>query len=299
MSQRPSISRTTFLERGRNWLSGSGSPIEKAFRTCENPACRQRRLYWPAWLRKEEGICLQGQWYCSPECFEKAAQSALFRLLPAADEGPKRHHRMPIGLLLLSRGTINDEQLKRALLLQRQKGSGKIGKFLQEIQAASERDITEGLAEQWGCPVYPIGKGREFLQCASLLPLALLEAGRMLPVHFLRVQKTLYMAFVDGVDRTALYAVEQMLHLRTIPCIVSESDLSGALEMFRLLASAPTTVFESASEPLQMARTARSYAWQVGAKEVWLARSGRFIWIRMQTPLEFKDILFQSLSEVH
>jgi hypothetical protein len=299
MSPRQSSPGFEILARGRNWLSSSNSPIEKAFRTCENPPCRRRCLFWPAWLRKDEGICLQGQWYCSPECFEQAAKSAFFRLLPGTDEIPKRQHRIPIGLLLLSRGTINDEQLKRALLLQREQGGGKIGKILQEIRAASEQDITEGLAAQWGCPVYPLGKAREFLQCASLLPLTLLEDGHMLPVHYVRFQQTLFMAFVEGVDRTALYAVEQMLSLRTVPCIVSESELSCAFELFRPLASAATAVFESPTEPLEMARTTRSYAWQVGAKHVWVTRSGRFIWIRMQTPQEYKDILFQSLSEVH
>jgi hypothetical protein len=297
MRPRQSFPGSAFLARP-SWLSSNGSPIEKAFRTCENPACRQRRIFWTAWLRKNEGLCFQGQWYCSPACFEDAARSAFFRLLPGAEERSKKHHRIPIGLLLLSRGTISDEQLKRALLLQREKGRGKIGQFLQEIQAASERDITEALAAQWGCPIYPLGKARDFLQCASLLPLALLEAGRMLPVHYLRLQQTLFMAFVEGVDRTALYAVEQMLHLRTVPCIVSESDLSGALESFGPLASAPTAVFERPSEPMEMARTTRSYAWQVGAKDVWAARSGRFIWIRMQTEQGYKDILFQSLSEV-
>jgi hypothetical protein len=298
VSQRQPIPESALLARGRNWLSGGSSPIVKAFRNCGNSACRQRRFFWPAWLRKDEGIRLQGHWYCGPECFEHAAQSAFFRLLPGAEEGPKKRHRIPIGLLLLSRGTINDDQLKRALHLQREKGGGKIGKFLREIQAASEQDITEGLAAQWGCPVYPLGKARDFLQCASLLPLTLLEDGRMLPVHYLRLQQTLYMAFVEGVDRTALYAVEQMLHLRTVPCIVSESDLLGALDSFRPLTGPPTAVFESPNEPLEMARTTRSYAWQVGATDVWAARSGRYIWIRMQTPREHKDILFQSLSEV-
>jgi hypothetical protein len=119
----------------------------------------------------------------------------------------------------------------------------------------------------------------------------------MLPVHYLRLQKTLYMAFVEGIDRTALYAIEQMLHVRTIPCIVSESELNGALATFRPLAVSPTAVFESTNEPMEMARTTRSYAWQVGAKEVWVVRSGQFIWIRMQTEQENKDILFQSFSE--
>jgi hypothetical protein len=299
MSQNHASSGFAFLSRGRNPAFHGANPMERAFRTCENTACRQRRIYWPSWLRKDEGISLQGQWYCSPECFEHAARTTLMRLLPVKDETPRRNHRIPIGLLLLSRGTINDHQLKQALVLQREHGGGKIGKCLREIQAASEQDITDGLAAQWGCPVYPLGKAREFLQCASLLPLTLLEAGRMLPVHYLRLQQTLYMAFVEGVDRTALYAVEQMLHLRTVPCIVSESELSGALESFRPLASAPAAVFESPNEPLEMARTTRSYAGQVGATDVWAARSGSFIWIRMRAPEGHKDILFQSLTEVH
>jgi hypothetical protein len=289
----------TLLAKGRTWLSGGGNRIEKALRRCQNSECKQRRDALSAWIRNDEGIRLHGQWYCGPECFEHAAQSVLFRLLPGTEDVPKRRHRIPIGLLLLSRGTINDDQLKQALLLQRRNGGDKIGKILQEIRAASEQDITEGLAAQWGCPTYPLGKAREFLRCASLLPLTLMEAGRMLPVHYLHLQETLYMAFVDGVDRTMLYAIEQMLHVRTVPCIVSESDLSGALESLRALASPPTAVFESSSEHREMARITRSYAWQLGAEEVWAVRSGRFIWIRMQTPQGYKDILFQSTGEVH
>jgi hypothetical protein len=298
MSQAHTFHGSTFLAKGRSWFSGSSSRIERALRKCENLACRQPRDLWNAWMRNDLGIRLEGHWYCSPDCFEHAAQSIFLRLLPGEENIPKRRHRIPIGLLLLSRGTISDEQLKQALLLQRTKGGGKIGKFLQEIEAASEQDITDVLAAQWGCPTYPLAKAREFLQCASLLPLTLLEAGRMLPVHYLPPQQTLFMAFVDGVDRTVLYAIEQMLHVRTVPCIVSESDLSCALESFRPLASVPTAVFESPSSPLEMARTTRSYAWQMGADEVWAVRSGRFIWIRMQTRQGYRDILFQSSGEV-
>ena len=80
---------------------------------------------------------LHGRWYCGPECFELAAQDEFLRLRPALENGQKKTHRLPIGLLLLSRGKINDAQLKQALTMQREKGTGKIGKFLQEIQAAS------------------------------------------------------------------------------------------------------------------------------------------------------------------
>jgi hypothetical protein len=299
MTSRQGIPETGILAMGRQWLSRGNGRIEHAFRKCGNPGCTRNRDFWSAWLRNDSGIRLQGEWYCSPECFETAAQSAFSSLLPAVEDAPHIRHRIPIGLLLLSRGTINDGQLKQALHLQRESGGGKIGKFLQEIRAASEKDITEVLAAQWGCPVYPLARAREFLQCATLLPLTLLEAGRMLPVHYLRAQRTLFMAFVEGVDRTALYAVEQMLQLRTIPCIVSESDLSGALAAVRALAGAAAAVFEKPSIPLEMARTTSSYARQMGAGDVRVARSGRFIWIRMETQQGSKDILFQALGEIH
>ncbi len=298
MTDRNSALGRASFTTGLNRLSSRFVPLRRMFQDCESPLCDQRRVLWPVWMRNSEGMRLQGHWYCSPDCFEHAANEALLRLLPAPEGVHKKSHRIPIGLLLLSRGMINDAQLKQALVLQRETGNGRIGKFLQEIQAVSEHDITAGLAAQWGCPVYPLDRAREFLQCASLLPLTLLETGRMLPVHHLRLQQTLYLAFVEGIDHSALYAVEQMLHLRTIPCIVSESALREAFEALHRAGDVPTTVFDGPIEPQEMARTTRSYAWQVGAHDVWMVRSGRFLWIRLQALEGCKDILFQSLADV-
>jgi len=284
--------------KGRLRLPSQIASLANMFCTCENPACLERCILWPEWIRKNKGINLQGKWYCSPECFEQAAQTAFQRLLPSPEAARKKAYRIPIGLLLLSRGMINNQQLKLALDLQRERGSGRIGKFLQEINAVSEKDITDGLAAQWGCPVYPLSQAREFLKCSSLLPLTLLEAGRMLPVHHLRLQRTLYIGFVEGIDHSALYAVEQMLQIRTVPCIVSESELLFALDSLRRGEGELATVFDSPSEPVEMARTTRSYARQVGATDVWMARSGRFIWTRLQSVHECKDILFQPLGSV-
>jgi hypothetical protein len=298
MAERYSTSQHFSISGGRLRLPNRLASLGKLVRVCQNRACLQRRILWPEWLRRNDGICLQGQWYCSSECFELAAQSVFHRLLPNPEGTRKKTHRIPIGLLLLSRGSINNEQLKLALDLQREKGSGRIGKFLQQIQALTERDLTDGLAAQWGCPVYPLGQAREFLKCASLLPLTLLETGRMLPVHHLRSAQMLYIGFVEGIDHSALYAVEQMLHLRTVPCIVPESELVSALESLRHAEGEPETVFDGPSNALDMARTTRSYARQVSATDAWIARSGRFIWIRLQTLQEPKDILFQALGEV-
>ncbi len=292
-------SRDFNLEGGRpestpNGLSNRLLRFRKFLKTCENLDCTKRKFSWRFWTRNADGIRLQGRWYCSPECFEQIAQKEFKRLCAAPEGGKKKVHRMPIGLLMLSRGMISDVQLKQALSLQREKGNARIGKFLQEIGAATEKDIAVGLAAQWGCPVYPLDESPDSLRFASLLPMGLLEAGRMLPVHLLRVPQTLYLAFVEGIDRNALYAVEQMLGLRTIPCIVSESAYVAAIEELNNIGDMRTTVFESRFEPREMARTTRSYAMRVGATEVWMVRSGRFVWVRLETLEGPKDILFRA-----
>jgi hypothetical protein len=71
-----------------------------------------------------------------------------------------------------------------------------------------------------------------------------------------------------------------------------------ALDALRRAEGDLATVFDSPSEAVEMARTTRSYARQVGATDVWMARSGRFIWTRMQCLNEFKDILFQATGSV-
>src|SRR5580693_7322615 len=103
MKQTHNFPGSALFEKGRNWLSANNGRIEKAFRPCQNYACRQPRDFWNAWMRNDQGVRLQDHWYCSPECFESAAQSALFRLLPGAVDEPKRPHRIPIGLVLLSK----------------------------------------------------------------------------------------------------------------------------------------------------------------------------------------------------
>jgi hypothetical protein len=265
-------------------------------RKCENAACRAPGL-WRSWrMREADGIRFQKRWYCGAHCFEQAALAECSRLLSQPSVIERRFHRIPIGLLMVSRGIINDRQLKDALALQRQSGGGRIGDHLRDIRAVTDDDIAAGLAAQWGCAVYPLERTREFLTCAALLPVELLESARMLPVHHTQATGTLHLAFAEGIDRSALYAVEQMLQLNTVPCIVSESALRRALEEFRGAITVAAAVFDGPLEIPDVVRTASSYACQVGAQEVSMARSGPFLWMRMRAAKSSKDVLFQAAT---
>ena len=276
--------------------SGAAAVLERFLRKCENPRCMRKRTRWPFSRGPVEGARLQGRWYCSGRCFEQAAADIFLKMLPLHEDGSKRPHRIPIGLLLLSRGVITEGQLKEALSLQRNAGGGPIGRFLRRIEAVNERELTAGLAAQWGCPVYPLESDHGYRDCAELVPKTLIESAHMLPVRVALPQKMLYVAFDERIDRTMLYAVEQMLRFRTIPCIVAESAMREALGEVLRAASSPATVFESPQEPREMARTTHSYALQLEVSDVWIARSGRFVWVRLFSQQWTKDILFQTAT---
>src|SRR5689334_19346019 len=95
---------------------------------CENPDCRFRHSL-RRFLRRSgsDGVVLQGRWYCSLDCFERAVTDQFSALLKLRDEPLARGHRVPIGLLLLGRGVITGDQLKSALAIQRDSGGGRLG----------------------------------------------------------------------------------------------------------------------------------------------------------------------------
>ncbi len=86
---------------------------------------------------------------------ERALTDTLRRLrsvsLRASATAP---HRVPLGLVLLSRQQLTAEQLRAGLAAQRSAGRGRIGEWLQTLGFASEQQVTSALARQWSCPVW-------------------------------------------------------------------------------------------------------------------------------------------------
>ena len=68
-------------------------------------------------------------------------------------------HRVPLGLLLLSRQQLTAAQLRTALEAQRAAGQGKIGEWLRQLGFVTELQVTAALARQWSCPVLITGPG--------------------------------------------------------------------------------------------------------------------------------------------
>ncbi len=261
---------------------------------CQNPNCpntgRLRRFFR---RRHTEGVLLQGRWYCGLDCFEQAIANVSSGLLRLPDEPLQRPHRVPIGLLLLGRGLITDTQLKTALKAQREHGIDRLGRWLIRLGIASAQSVSAALAVQWGCGVFPLEGDQRYRECSRMLPLALLESCRMIPVHYLPASQLLFMAFSEDIDHTALYSIERLLGGRTEPCIVTESAMDRALEDIRGVPRPAEIVFETLRDAPEMAHTLRDYAVKLSADELLLARPRRFLWARLRASGNPWDLLFR------
>jgi hypothetical protein len=238
------------------------------------------------------GIRLNGLWYCSSQCFEGALvrifSSAQATIVPGVPAG----HRMPLGLLLLSRGHVTDSQLRVALEVQSSGGRGRIGECLLELGFVTELQVTAALGAQWACPVFP-GQRVNSSTCDGMLPLPLLENFRMLPVQFVAATRILYIAFGAEVNYGVLYAIERMLGCRTEACVISDRCLRDALECLAQERRTGDRLFEGWGDAREMARLTSGYALKFAAPTVRIMGCGEYIWVRLESGSDFANLLFR------
>lgn len=225
---------------------------------------------------------MQGVRYCQTECLELALLEFFGRARAVPHHAAVTSHRIPLGLLLLSRQQLTGAQLRTALAAQRAAGRGKIGRWLQELGFATEHQVTAALARQWSCPVLrtnllTIGASR-----LPPIPVLLLESFQMMPVELVEATGTLFIAFSEGIDYTILYAIEQMLGYHTEPCLVCPSALRKSLQGLVQHRGSGDVIFDRVEDAGECAHIIGNYSAKVGAKEVRLARCGEHLWVRLE-----------------
>jgi len=149
---------------------------------------------------------IEDSWFCSPECAGRTLQTELRRCIDDVYTKPRPLHRMPLGLLMLSRGFVTEAQVQSALLAQRREGRGKIGQWLQTLGFATERQVVTALALQYATPVLAFPSE---VVPQRALPLVMLKAFGIAPVRFSAVQQLLYVAFCSPVDHKLLQSIEK------------------------------------------------------------------------------------------
>jgi hypothetical protein len=260
---------------------------------CGRADCVHRRSFWRRMRASRQRVLVQGSRYCREGCLHRALGEA-FERLRAASPRASAPHRVPLGLLLLARRQLTEQQLRAALEAQHTAGRGRIGEWLQALGFASEQQVTSALARQWGCPVWHAASVTAGTRTPQI-PAALLESFVMMPVDYVAATRTLHVAFGEGIDYSVLYAIGQMADCRTEPCMAAASKVRGHLESLSGPRAENEMVFDRLTDDAECARIIASYSTGAGAYEVRIAACGPYVWVRLlplsRIPL---DLLFRT-----
>ena len=115
----------------------------------------------------------------------------------------------------------------------------------------------------------------------------------MVPVHHLPTSQQLYVAFVDRINYSALYAVDKMLACHTEPCLAVQSRVVEALKELRRRPHPLEVIVATASDHGEMVRVISAQMVARNATGVRISGFDGFIWARIFGGSEFVDVLFQ------
>lgn len=258
-----------------------GKLSRKSTIRCGARICAHPDNIWSRLRHRRSRIHIRGVPYCVPDCLRHALEAAAQIDGPVA-QSKAGAHRIPLGLLLLSRQQLTAPQLQSALAAQRSAGRGRIGEWLLEMGFVNERQITAALARQWSCPILETKAASLNPVLFPEIPMLLLDMFQMIPISFVAATATLHVAFSEGIDYSALYAIEQMLKCHTEPCIVLPSLLRESLLALGECRSATDFVFDRVSNLSEFVDIVSNYAVRVSAREIRLASCRPYHWIRME-----------------
>jgi hypothetical protein len=277
-------------ERGAKLSTQMSSPLQPQI--CRNSQCLHVRRSWLWRLQRPRGIWLNKDWYCSTQCFEQGAIEVFRRFNFKLDRPRTARYRLPLGLLLLSKGMITGQHLQEALKAQRDSRAGRLGEWLRQRGVVTEQQITAALGVQWGIPVFHLAQSAGFAECARMTPLPILEASHMALVHYLPTSQSLYVAFSDGIDFGALRALEQMLECNTQPCVIGGSEMAETLESLRQIPRASETVLDRVRDPVKLAAATREWAESNEAERVRAVLAPEHVWVRLENSTVMGHLLF-------
>jgi hypothetical protein len=236
-----------------------------------------------------------GDWYCSSRCFTGAAERKLTEVLAPGVRHALRSSRMPLGLILISRGLVTRQQLREATELQRESGED-IGDLLVRHGHVTEKQVTAARSVQWGCPVFSIP--RYSIETRVRIPATFVEIFSAIPLHYVAATKRLLVGFVGEIEYGLLYAIEQITGCTTQPCFVTPSEFQFHAQQKerlsdKIAADSVEVMIEECSTPAELARTLCSYAVNLEADEAVIEKCRDYIWARLRCDSRESDLLFK------
>ena len=141
--------------------------------------------------------------------------------------------REKLGQILLREGLITEEQLEKAIEIQKKDGT-RFGETLVSLGIVTEKDIVVAMAKQLSIPYASYAKGllrpAENQDLEKLIPEEYARRNMLLPVS--RHGNSLTVAFMDPLDLITIDNLKRMTGCEINPIIATKSDLQRTIDEF-------------------------------------------------------------------
>jgi len=241
-------------------------------------------------IQSRVGINVGQLWYCSVDCFAIATRKRFSMLSGASILEMPHHPRMSIGLVMLSKGYLTDEQLRHAMAESRLHGE-ELETVLVRLGLASERQLAVARAAQWGYPI--LGQDYIGLPVESDIPPALLHACTAVPLHCSLAARRYLLGFVYRVEHSLLNSVEQITGFRAEPCFITATEFREQMGRLTTVPECEEVVFEDPNSPVEMANRVAGFAVEVAARQADFTQCRDYSWTRLSGKRRMIDLLFR------
>ena len=131
-----------------------------------------------------------------------------------------------LGKLLVTARLITEEQLQKALVMQKKEG-GRLGSILVRMNFVEEDKLLKFLSQQYGIPAVDLAKLQIDPAVTKLVPADVVHKYHVIPVK--RSGATLNLAMVDPTDVFAIDDIKFMTGYEIEPMVASEASVMAAI----------------------------------------------------------------------
>ena len=256
-----------------------------AFRKCRNT------MLMRSMPQSRAGMRVGDLWYCSVDCFAEAAFVAFSAIEERRVIEMPHNPRLSIGLVLLSKGLLADDQLRLAAEESQQRGE-ELEVTLLRLGLTNERQLAAARASQWGCPVLGQEGAREPMEAD--IPAPLLRSCWAVPLRYSQNGKRLLMGFVFRVEHRLLLALEQVTGCKTEPCFITPTEFEVQMARLTVVQDCNAVLHEELQTPRQMANIIATEAIEAGARKAIFAECRDYFWTRLIGSRRTVDVLFRT-----
>lgn len=133
-----------------------------------------------------------------------------------------------IGEILIENGSITQEQLKRALELQKELPGKLLGKILVETGSVTEEEIVIALATQFNVPYLPIANFVFNETSEKLIPKNIIQKYLCIPLE--KIGNLLTVVMADPTNEQAIREIEEVTKSKVQAFVASASEIMAALQ---------------------------------------------------------------------